>query len=124
MRDTADDLSLEQQRIDHRPDIVDDRVADKFCGAGVGVDFDLADMATVWKGRRVGLEGGLRLKRRLDPRRQHHVIGLARHLADIQSPVGPGDAELAVLEHDILGRGLQHVGGEDLALLDNPVTRH
>src|SRR5215472_9354882 len=45
--DAADDLSLQQQRIDDRADVVHDAVADDLDLAGVLVDLELADVAAV-----------------------------------------------------------------------------
>jgi hypothetical protein len=43
-------LTFEKHRVDRQADVVDDRVADDFQRTGLGVDFDLGDMAAVQVG--------------------------------------------------------------------------
>ena len=47
MGDAAVDLAVQQQRIDHGADVVDDVVVHDLDGAGVLVDFELADVHAV-----------------------------------------------------------------------------
>src|SRR5436305_875671 len=51
LADAAMDLTLEQQRIDHRAKIVDHDEAEDARRAGIGLDLDLADMAAIGEGR-------------------------------------------------------------------------
>ena len=47
LRDAADDLALEQQRVEHGADVVDHAVAHDLDLAGLLVDLELADVAAV-----------------------------------------------------------------------------
>ena len=49
LRDAADDLALQQQRVDHGADVVDHAVAHDLDLAGFRVDLDLADVAPFGK---------------------------------------------------------------------------
>src|SRR6185437_14213186 len=51
LADTAMNLSLKRKFVDHGADIVDDAVPGDLRYAGVGVDFDLADLTAIRKGR-------------------------------------------------------------------------
>ena len=122
MGDAALDLALQQQRVEHRADVVHHLVGDDVDGAGFGVDLDLAHMAAVGevlglgrkalKRRQAGLETGRKLRRRVG--RAHHVI--QRHRL-----VGAGDGEGAVGILDIAFGRLQHVAGDGFALVDDLV---
>ena len=77
VHDAAEHLALDHHRIDHAPAVVHHDIARDRDMAGADIDLDLADMAAVGVGHRVGLEvdGGGK------PRR--HVAGQrkARHAA-------------------------------------------
>ena len=47
LRDTAMDLAVNDERVHRAPDIVDGGVGNKRHGAGLWIDFDLADMRAV-----------------------------------------------------------------------------
>ena len=49
LRHAADDLSVQQQRIDHGADVVDHAVAHDLDRAGLRIDLELADVAAVGK---------------------------------------------------------------------------
>ena len=113
-------LPLEQQRVDHRAEVIHHRVTQDRGDAAVGIDLDLGDMAAVREGggRRILhlriIESGLHAGRELR--------GIARHLRDIEQidmPVGAHDAELPVAEFDVGGGRFQQVRGDLLALVDD-----
>ena len=72
--DPAMDLPLEQERIDGAAEIVDDCIALDGYDAGIGIDFDLDDVAAVGKGlcRRHAMMGCI--KPGLHARRQSRRI--------------------------------------------------
>ena len=55
--DAAMELAVDQQRVDHVPDIVDRGIAHEVDRAGLLVDLDLADVAAVGIGARAAREG-------------------------------------------------------------------
>ena len=98
------DLALEQQRIDHRAEIVDDGVALDLHVAGIGIDLDLGDVAAV--GKRFG--GGRPCMSGVEPRLHagRQLRWIARRRRDreqIDAPVGADDAKLALAELDVGG---------------------
>ncbi len=99
-------------------------VADHFGRAGVRIDLDLADMRAVREvaaRRLVGrglVEAGLHALRQLVELERR-----LRHLVDAEAAVGAGDGEAAVLELHVGLGGLQHMGGELLALGDDLFAR-
>src|SRR5207248_8870290 len=98
LRDPAMHLALQQQRVDDRAEIVDDEIARDLDMSGIGVDLDLADMATIRKGRLRRREVAALGKAGLELRRQlPRVEGGARHRLDSDGPVRAGDRENAVL---------------------------
>ena len=113
-------LAFEQQRIDHVPEVVDDRVAQDCGDAAVRIDLDLGDVAAVREGsgRRV-------LHLRVIESRLHagrESCRIARRLRDIKNihmPVGADDAELAVAEFNVGGGRLKQVRGDLLALVND-----
>ena len=81
--------------------------------AGLDVHLDDGDMAGVGEsaGRIVGAAlGQARLDLAVEAVRLR--IGLARHLGDADGAVGAGDLGLAVFQHDVVGRRLQHMAGD------------
>jgi hypothetical protein len=52
------------------------------------------------------------------------VEGVLGDLADIDRPVGAGDDELAIREHNVVARRLHHMGGDAATLVDQLVGRH
>src|SRR5215471_15698214 len=62
--DPAMDLALEQERVDSAAEIVDDGIAFNCDDAGIGIDLDLDDVATVGK----GLGWRHSVTRRIEPR--------------------------------------------------------
>ena len=69
LRHAAVDLALQSDRVHHRADIVDHDVADDLQRAGIGVDFDLADVAAIGKPRRLR-----RRPMRLELRDGQHLV--------------------------------------------------
>ncbi len=114
------DLALQQHRVHHRADIVDDHVALDLDGACLGVDLDLGGMAAIGEGRHRGHEDAVGHQPRLDIGRQQraHEGGLGDFLERLRL-VGAGDAERAVAELDVLDRGLEEMRGNRLALFDD-----
>ena len=128
LRDTAVQLAGDQQRIDDGAEIIDAGVAHDLHDAGLGIDLDLGDVATVGEGRRH------RLGRMVDVERGGHAFRhvafahASREIHDVDGAVGAGDGEVAVREFDVTLGGFHQVGGRALALFDNelrgPHDRH
>jgi hypothetical protein len=47
LRDTTMNLARKCEGIDNRPDVVDNEIGEQLDRAGLGVDFDLADVTSV-----------------------------------------------------------------------------
>ena len=120
--DAAMDLAVDDHRIDRAADVIDGGIADQFDDAGLGVDFDLADMAAIGEGGEIdGLVafGGERpaqfVGKIVAPRR------LGGDFEDPERAVGALDREAAVDEFDIGRVGLQDMArdlqafGDDVA---------
>ena len=111
-------LTLGQHRIDDVADVLDDGVAHDLQRARVRIDLDFAHVAAIRErdGGWLELAGG----------GQPIVAGLLGVLGDFrqrQRAVGPGEAEMAVGELDVLELGVEHVGGDLPALGDRVVER-
>ncbi len=97
-------LAVQDERVDRAPDIVDRGVADEIDRAGIGIDFDLADLRAVGEAReRDGLvrhraQRPLQIRRQIRPRRRR-----LRHRENAERAVGAGDArKLRATELDVL----------------------
>src|SRR5262249_2329595 len=122
--DPAVDLALEQERVDGAAEIVDDSVALDCDDAGIGVDLDLDDVASV----REGLSWRHAVMRRIEPwlhaRRQ--LRGIARrlrHRENIEAEIGAGHAESPIGKTYILRRDFQKVRSELRAFADDAASR-
>ena len=113
LRDAAMHLPVGDHRIDDAAGILGhEEFLDRHM-AGLDVDLDDRDVARIGEraGRIVGAgfgQAGLDLA--FEPMGLR--VGLARHLRDRDRAVGAGDLRHAVLEHDVVGRRLQHVAGD------------
>jgi hypothetical protein len=117
-------LTLHDQRVDHRADVVDaDVLADPGL-AGLGVDVDRTQVRAVREGEVVRVERGLGVQVGLDSVRQV-VRGERRQrdLADLDTLVGALDAEPAGAELQVVGTGLEHVRRDHAGLVDHLVGR-
>src|SRR2546430_8314278 len=122
--DPAMDLALEQERVDGAAEIVDDVVALDCDGAGIGVDFDLDNVAAVGKGLSWRYAVMLRIKPRLHARRQSR--GIARRLShreNIEAEIGAGHAENPIGKTYVLRRDFQKVRSELRAFADDGASR-
>ena len=125
LRDAAADLPFEQERVHHRADIVDDMVAKDLDLAGLGVDFEFADMHAVREILVAGGIGGARDETGLHALGQaFRVPRLGGDAAQRNGPVGAGDREDAVGEVDIGLGGFEQMRGDRFRLLDDAVGRH
>ena len=101
------DLAVNNERIDGAADVVDRGVVDELDGAGLWVDFDLADLAAV---RETRLGDGLvafSRERALQIGRQIGALGGgARHVEQTDRMVGALHGEASVLEFDVSGARL------------------
>ena len=116
------DLPLEQQWIERGAEVVHHRIVHDLQRAGVGIDLELADMATVGEG--VGRRrAGERVVQawRLTLRDMTGVPGCLRHLEQTHRAVGADDCEGAVGIVDVGGGGFQGTGRHQLALGDDLV---
>ena len=118
------DLALQADRIHDRADVVDHGIALEPDLAGLGIDLDLADVATVGIGVLLSQEGGVLVEPALEAlgplggvERRH------RHLLQRHRLVGAGDLEDAIGELDVLLAGLEQVPGDHLALRDHLARR-
>src|SRR5262245_42302081 len=92
--DPAMNLALEEERVDGAAEIVDHSVALDYDAAGIGIDFDLDNVAAV--GERLGWRHPVmrRIEPRLHARRQFRRIACRlRHRENIEAEIGAGDAE-------------------------------
>jgi hypothetical protein len=110
LHDAAMDLAVDDHWVDGATDIVDRGVAHQLDGPGLGVDLDLADVATVWEGGKID-----RLIT-LTAERPAQVVGeivalqdLGRDLEDAERTVGALDRKTSVGEFEITGIGLQRM---------------
>ena len=121
----AMDLALDDHRVHHVAEVVGGVERADLDDAGVGVHLNLAGVGAggVGEVRRI-IERGL-LQPRLD-RLQWVVVGdvgRQRHRTEVDVLVGAGDAEHAVLELDVVGRGLHQMRGDALGLGDDLLRR-
>src|SRR5262249_29495848 len=122
--DPAVDLALEQERVDGAAEIVDDSVALDCDDAGIGVDLDLDDVASV----REGLSWRHAVMRRTDPwlKARRQLRGIARrlrHRENIEAEIGAGHAEYPIGKTYILRRDFQKVRSELRAFADDGASR-
>jgi hypothetical protein len=95
--DAAMHLALKQERVNGAAEIVDHRVALDCDDAGIGVDFDLNDVAAVGESLSWRYAVMLRVKPWLHARRQFG--GIARrlgHRENIEAEIGAGYAEYPI----------------------------
>src|SRR5262245_25704823 len=122
--DAAMDLALEQERVYGAAEIIDDRVALDCDDAGIGVDFDLDDVAAVGESLSWRYAVMLRVEPRLHARRQFG--GIARrlgHRENIEAEIGAGYAEYPIGKTYILRRDFQNVCRELRAFADDGACR-
>ena len=123
LHDPAMRLAVDQQRIDYRAEIVDERITDDLDHTGLGVDLDFRDMAAVRErgGRPVGNELHIEALRQF--RRQLQAgADLFGQFHDADRAIGAGDHKPAGAEFDVRDRRLQHMCGDLLAGLDDLVA--
>ena len=124
LRDAAADLTLEQQRVHDRADIVDDAVAQDLDLAGLRVDLELADMAAVREVLLLAAEGGAGDQAEIHPLGQvFRVQRLPRDFADRQPAVGARCGEEAILELDLVTVGAEDGSGDGLRFGDDLLGR-
>ena len=124
LHNPAMDLPFEQQRVDGAAEIIDHSVTLNADRAGIGIDFQLDDVASVGKGLRGrnalmrGIEPGLHAGRQLGG-----IARFLRHLEKVEVQVGAGDPEYAVRKAHVRRRDFQKLRGELRALLDDRAPR-
>src|SRR5580704_2258721 len=117
-------LTVEDQRIDRAPDIVNRCVADDFNLARFGINFDFADLRSVWEaGDRKCLVGDAGER----PLKILWQI-LARNggrgdFEDADLAIGAGDTVSVALELDVDFASLEQEAGDLAALVDVIVGR-
>ena len=116
--------ALEQERVDGAAEIVDDGVALNCDGAGIGIDFDLDDVAAVGE----GLSWRYAVMRRIEPRLHAcgQFRGIARslrHRENIETEIGAEHAEYPIGKTYILRRDFQKVRSELRAFADDGASR-
>ena len=115
LRDRAMGLSVHDQRIDAAADVVDRCVAHDLGAAGLRIDFDLGDRASVGKYRIVHFIVGNDGDAILEIGRQIVARRLLGELEEIEAAIGFGRTEPAVVECDLFGRGAEGNCGDLLA---------
>ncbi len=105
--DAAMDLSFKCHRIDHRPEIVNHRIAQQIDLAGAGIDFQLDDMAAI------GIGGAVGLVLVLDVERMRAIVGHQPKgkVLDGDGMVGVCRGEHTVGEDHLLFRTFQRFRG-------------
>jgi|SRR6516225_4405415 len=122
--DPAMDLALEQERVDGAAEIVDDRVALDCDAAGIGIDFDLGDVAAIGEGLSWRYAMMRRVEPRLHPCRQFR--GIARRLRyreNVEAEIGAGHAKYPINKTYVLRRDFQKVRSELRAFVDDGASR-
>ena len=114
LRDRAVGLTVHDQGIDAAADVVDRGVARDRHGAGIGIDFHFADRGAVGKHRLVHFVIGDDRDAVLERFGQRNAGGFVGKLEKIEGAVGVARAEAAVVERDMLQRGTEHGGGDQL----------
>src|SRR5262249_26384671 len=122
--DPAMDLAFEQERVDGAAEIVDDRVALDYDGAGIGIDLDLDDVAAVGEGLSWRYAVMRRIEPRLHARRQlRRIARRPRHRENVEAEIGAGHAEYPIGKTYVLRRALQKVRSGLRALTDGGASR-
>ena len=121
----AGDLAFDHAGIDHRSAVLARNPAQDLDEAGLGIDFDHAQMRGAGEGEvLLRLEAVLRLQTRASPIGQPGRFAIG-DLGDFaQRPVGcAGDADHAAFNDDALGAGVVEVRGDDLDLVGQHFRR-
>ena len=117
LHDAAVDLAMQQHRIEHRADIVDHRVAGDLDRAGIAIDLDFADVASVRIVLHVGAIDRGRGQTALHVLRQFRRIRRgARDLRHGQRPVGLRAGEDPFREIHVGDTDVEQMGGKCLRL--------
>jgi len=122
--DPAMDLALEQERVDSAAEIVDDGIALDYDDAGIGIDLDLDDVATVGKG--LGWRHSVTrcIEPRLHARRPFRgIVRRLRHRKNIEAEISARYAEYPIGKTYVLRRDFQKVRSELSAFADDGVSR-
>jgi hypothetical protein len=120
------DLTFDDHRVQHHADIIDCAVGDESQLAGIRIDLDLSYMTAAGKGEIHRIEEGGLFEARLQDVERKAVRGEisgANELAECHAAVGAADRELTSGELDILLAGLEQVGGDLSALVDDFASR-
>ena len=104
-------LAFHDRRVDHGAEVVHGSIFHDLDDAGLGIELDFADMATIGEGGASGplahvahVKGRGRTFGQIDPGAQ-----LLRKLHDPDGAVGPGNHEATLGKLDIADRGLEYV---------------
>ncbi len=119
------DLTFHNHRIDDAPDIIDCRHANHLCGAGIRIDFHLANMASAWIGEVHRIIEGVFFQTGLQRFMGIVVghIGGQGHCAEINFLIRARNSEFAILEFNILGGGFHQMGSDLAGLVHNLAQR-
>ena len=121
--ETAMHLTLDDHGVDDIAEIVDGGHPLDGGDTGIGVDLHLADIGAGGEGEIGRVEEGALFHAGLEALGVIvRDIGSEHHLAHGLGLVGTGDGEIAVLELDVAFSGLEQMGGDLLALLDELVA--
>src|SRR6516164_7744889 len=122
--DAAMRLAVDQRRVDHDAEIVDEGIANDVDRAGLRVDLDLGDVAAVRKGRGRAVADVLYVKALRQPGRQFQPgMELFGQFHQTDRAVGPNYREPARAKFDVGDRRLQHMRGDLSTLLDDLLAR-
>src|SRR5215471_4397488 len=122
--DPAMDLALEQERVDSATEIVDHGIALHYDDAGIGIDLDLDNVATVGEGLSWRYAVMRRIKARLHARRQFRGIARRlRHRKNIKAEISARYAEYSIGKTYVLRRDFQKVRSELRAFADDGASR-
>src|ERR1700730_17041825 len=117
-------LAVHQERVDHRAEIVDERVADDLDHAGLRVDFNLRNVTAVGEGRGRTVADVLHVEAPRQAGGQFHPrVQLLGQFHEADASVGPGDPEPAGTKLDVGRRSFQYMRSDLATLFDDLFTR-
>src|ERR1700751_998179 len=114
-------LAFDDHRIDQRAEIIDAGIFDELDKAGLWIDFDLGDVATVRIGRRAWSVADVHHIQQLRNvgGRLETAVQFLRELRDGNGAIGSDNDKAPAFKCDIRGRGFEHIGRELLAVFDD-----
>ena len=120
---SAVNLTLDQQWIDHGAEILGRGEAHDDDLAGLGIDLDLADVDAVGKGEVGRAEVGALVEPGLDFFGQQVLaVGGPGDVLESECPVGAGNREPSVGKGDVVGAGFQQMRGDGHRFVDDALA--